>query len=91
MRYLWGKSVGTTWTRACVARHRVNLSGRTCEALSDKRNVASTYAEVKEWVAELEDSLKLRRLPPSAIVSQVECRLVVQGNRLSVKCIQAAD
>jgi len=53
MRSLWGKTVGTTWARVWVARHRNDVSARTSKALSDKRNAASTFGEVKEWVSEL--------------------------------------
>lgn len=91
VRSLWGKSVGTTWARAWVTRHRDDLSARTCKALSDKRNAASTFDEVKEWVAELGGFLKDTRLPPWAVLNYDECRLVVQGNRLAIKRIQAAD
>jgi len=53
VRSLWGKKIGTAWARAWVARHRDDLSVRTCKALSDKRNAASTLKKVEDWVAEL--------------------------------------
>jgi len=88
---LWGKKVGTTWARAWVARHRDDLSVRTCKALSDKRNAASTFKQVQDWVAELWGFLREHRLSPSAILNYDECRLVTPGNRLSVKRVQTTD
>ena len=91
MRSLWGKTVGTTWARAWVARHRNNMLARTSEALSDMRNAASTFREVKQWVSELAELLQEMRLPPWAIFSYDECRLVTHGNHLAVKRVHAAD
>jgi len=88
---LWGKTVGTTWARAWVALHRNNVSARTSKALSDKRNAASTFGEVKERVSDLGELLQEKRLPPWAIFNYDECRLVTQGNRLAVKRVHAAD
>lgn len=62
MRSLWDKTVGTTWAQALVARHRNDVSVRTSKALSDKRNAASTFGEVKEWVSELGEFLQDKRL-----------------------------
>lgn len=88
---LWGKEGGTTWAREWVARHRDDVSARTCKALSENRNAAPTFKDIKEWVSELGSFWKDTRLPPSAIMNYDERRLVVEGSRLSVTRIQAAD
>lgn len=91
MHYLWGKTVGTTWARAWVVWHRDDLSAHCCKARPDKRSAASTFKEVKEWVSELGGFLRETRVLPEAVSNYDECRFVVQGGRLAVKRIQAAD
>ena len=88
---LWGKEVGQTWARSWVKRHREQLSSRTAKALADKRNSSSVFEEVLDWADQVEEVLKDRRLPPSAILTDDECRLVGGRDRLAVQRIQAAD
>lgn len=88
---LWGKKVGFTWARDWVKRHHKDLSTRTCKALADKRNPSSVFEEVVSWVDQLDECIKERKTPPSAILNYDECRLVAGGNRLAFKRVQAVE
>lgn len=77
VKNLWGKEVGQTWARDLVGRHNKELSTRTCKALTDKRNAASVFDQVVDWVSQLEEFFKNHPLPPHAILNYEEFRLVM--------------